>query len=86
MQTEPQKKRMNTQKLLDRLGAFPTVSRDTNLPLIACVQDDLKPYGLAATRVPNDDGTKTNLYATIGPNTPGIALLLVPEMQALTLA
>ena len=66
---------MNVRELLDQLVAFPTVSRDSNLPLIHFVQDYLKEYGIASTLVPNDDGDKANLYATIGPNEPGGVVL-----------
>jgi acetylornithine deacetylase len=66
---------MHTQELLERLVAFPTVSRDSNLPLIEFVQDYLKQHGIAATLVPNDDGTKANLYATMGPHKPGGVVL-----------
>ncbi len=62
---------MNARDLLDRLVAFPTVSRDSNLPLIAFVQDYLQQHGITTTLVPNDEDTKANLYATIGPQAPG---------------
>jgi acetylornithine deacetylase len=66
---------MNVRELLDRLVAFPTVSRDSNLPLIHFVQDYLDTHGIASTLVPNDECTKSNLYATIGPNVPGGVVL-----------
>lgn len=66
---------MNVRELLDQLVAFPTVSRDSNLPLIHCVQDHLQQHGIASTLVPNDDGDKSNLYATIGPNVAGGVVL-----------
>jgi acetylornithine deacetylase len=66
---------MNVRELLDRLVAFPTVSRDSNLPLIHFVQDYLDTHRIASTLVPNDECTKSNLYATIGPNVPGGVVL-----------
>ncbi|WP_143308222.1 M20/M25/M40 family metallo-hydrolase, partial [Candidatus Entotheonella palauensis] len=66
---------MNVRELLDQLVAFPTVSRDSNLPLIHFVQDYLNQHGIASTLVPNDEGTKSNLYATIGPNVAGGVVL-----------
>ena len=66
---------MNVRELLDQLVAFPTVSRDSNLPLIYFVQDYLTEHGIASTLVPNDEGTKSNLYATIGPHVPGGVVL-----------
>ena len=60
---------------LERLIAFPTVSRDSNLDLIAYVQDVLEKLGIATTLVHNEDGRKANLWATIGPlDRPGIVL------------
>jgi acetylornithine deacetylase len=52
---------------LERLIAFPTISRDSNLELIAYVQGVLKNLGVASQLVHNEDGTKANLWATIGP-------------------
>ena len=67
--------RMTVRELLDQLVAFPTVSRDSNLPLIHYVKDYLHERGVESTLVPNDDGTKANLYATIGPHVPGGVVL-----------
>ena len=64
-----------TEEMLARLVAFPTVSRDSNLALIAFVEDYLAGYGIASHRVPNADGTKANLYAQIGPDEPGGVIL-----------
>lgn len=66
---------MNVRELLDQLVAFPTVSRDSNLPLIHFVKDYLHQHGVESTLVPNDEGTKSNLYATIGPSVPGGVML-----------
>lgn len=66
---------MNIRDLLNQLVAFPTVSRDSNLPLIHFVQDHLQQHGIASTLVPNDEGTKSNLYASIGPSVPGGVIL-----------
>jgi acetylornithine deacetylase len=60
---------------LERLAAFPTISRDSNLDLIAFVAESLKALGVSSTLVHNEDGRKANLWATIGPDDrPGIAL------------
>ena len=60
---------------LDRLIAFPSVSRDSNLDLIAYVRDFLSGLGIASTLVHNEDGRKANLWATIGPEgVPGVVL------------
>ena len=60
---------------LAKLIAFPSVSRDSNLDLIAYVKDVLSGLGIASTLVHNEDGRKANLWATIGPaDTPGVVL------------
>jgi acetylornithine deacetylase len=56
---------------LAQLVAFDTTSRDSNLALIEHVEALLGPLGVTATRVPNADGRKANLYATLGPPTEG---------------
>ncbi len=52
---------------LEKLIAFPSISRDSNLDLIAYVKDVLTGLGIASTLVHNEDGRKSNLWATIGP-------------------
>lgn len=60
---------------LERLIAFPSVSRDSNLALIGYVQAFLAEHGIASLLVHSEDGRKANLWATIGPrDTPGIVL------------
>jgi acetylornithine deacetylase len=56
---------------LARLVAFDTTSRDSNLALIEYVEALLGGLGVATTRVPNHDGSKANLYATLGPAVEG---------------
>ncbi|MEL6218860.1 MAG: acetylornithine deacetylase, partial [Pseudomonadota bacterium] len=58
---------MSPEEMLARLVGFPTVSRDSNLELIHFVRDYLAGYGIESWMVPNEDGTKANLYAQIGP-------------------
>ncbi|MEM8950823.1 MAG: acetylornithine deacetylase [Pseudomonadota bacterium] len=59
--------------LLARLVAFDTTSRNSNLELISFVQDFLERFGIASELVANDDGTKANLFASIGPiDKPGV--------------
>jgi acetylornithine deacetylase len=60
---------------LARLVAFDTTSRGSNLALIEYVEDKLAGLGIKARRVPNADGTKSNLIATIGPNIEGGVVL-----------
>ena len=60
---------------LERLIAFPSVSRDSNLDLIAYLRSFLEGLGIESLVVHNEDGRKANLWATIGPkDVPGIVL------------
>jgi acetylornithine deacetylase len=67
--------RLSPRQILDRLVSFPTVSRDTNLPLIDWVEDYLESHGVTAHRVWNEDRTKASLYALIGPKVEGGVVL-----------
>ncbi len=64
-----------TLEILTRLIAFDTTSRNSNLELIAWVEDFLRQRGIAARRVANADGTKANLHASIGPEVGGGVVL-----------
>ena len=52
--------------LIKTLIAFDTTSRESNLELIAFIQEYLTGHGVESMLVHNEDGTKANLYATIG--------------------
>jgi acetylornithine deacetylase len=58
-------------EILERLVAFDTTSRLSNLNLVEWVEAYLAGHGVASRRVPNADGAKTNLMATIGPMVEG---------------
>ena len=57
--------------MLEKLVAFDTVSRNSNLAFIEFVGGLLKDHGVESRLVYNEDRTKANLLATIGPNIPG---------------
>lgn len=62
-------------EILDRLVAFDTVSRNSNLELVAWVRDYLGRHGIEHVVLPSPDGAKANVFATIGPSDrPGIVL------------
>ncbi len=61
--------------LLERLVAFPTISSAPNRELVAFLVEFLAARGIAATLVPNAEGTKANLFATIGPRDTGGVML-----------
>jgi acetylornithine deacetylase len=61
--------------MLEKLVAFDTVSRNSNLNLIAFIQQLLRDHGISSELVHNTDHTKANLLATIGPSTQGGVVL-----------
>lgn len=64
-----------TLEILDRLIAFPTVSRQPNSDLVDYAEDLLHTAGARCERVGLEDGSRTNLYATLGPEgVPGVML------------
>ncbi len=62
-------------EIMERLIAFPTVSRDTNLPLVDWVQGYLDDHGVSAHRYYNDEGDKAALFAHVGPWEEGALVL-----------
>ncbi|SKA32461.1 acetylornithine deacetylase [Enhydrobacter aerosaccus] len=62
-------------EMLRRLVAFDTTSRNSNLALIEYVQGYLKGHGVDSKLVPNEDGSKANLFATVGPKVAGGVVL-----------
>ena len=65
----------NIKDILAKLISFDTVSRHSNLALTDYVQSYLSDLGIESRLVPNQENTKTNLYATIGPNVAGGIIL-----------
>jgi acetylornithine deacetylase len=57
----------NSRALLERLIGFATVSRDSNLELIAFIERYLAEFGIRSELFYNAERTKANLFATIGP-------------------
>src|ERR1700721_688494 len=66
---------MNRVEILDRLIAYPTVSRDSNLGLIEFVMDFLSTRGIESKLYADPAGRKANLYASVGPADRGGVLL-----------
>ncbi len=61
--------------MLEKLVSFDTVSRNSNLAFIDFVSNLLKQHGIESRLVHNDDRTKANLLATIGPRVEGGVVL-----------
>ena len=66
---------LSSQQLLRRLIGFATVSRDSNLQLIGFIRDYLAELGVASELFFNAEGTKANLFASIGPTDRGGVVL-----------
>ena len=66
---------LSPREILEHLVKFPTVSHDTNLPLIDWVEDYLGQHGIAAHRHWNEDRTKAALFAHVGPWESGAVVL-----------
>lgn len=68
--------RLTPLQLMTKLISFPTVSRDTNLPLIDWVEDYLGAHGITAHRWPDPDQPhKAALFAHVGPWEEGAVVL-----------
>jgi acetylornithine deacetylase len=61
----------SSKEMLAKLVGFPTVSRDSNLELIEFIRGYLADLGVASELFYNEERTKANLFATIGPATEG---------------
>ncbi|NWL75588.1 acetylornithine deacetylase [Pseudomonas taiwanensis] len=66
---------VSSRDLLERLVGFATVSRDSNLELIAFIRDYLSGLGVESELFYNPERTKANLFATIGPRDRGGVVL-----------
>jgi acetylornithine deacetylase len=64
-----------THRILADLVAFPSVSRTSNLELLAYVEALLDAHGIPHRRGPDPTGTRANLVARIGPAVPGGVVL-----------
>ena len=69
------KHRFTPRSMIEALVGMPTVSRDSNLELVNFVRDYLADYGVESTLVENEDGSKANLYASVGPAEEGGVVL-----------
>jgi acetylornithine deacetylase len=64
-------RRYSPAEMTARLVSFDTVSDRSNLDLIDFVADYLSAHGVGSIRLPNGDGSKEALFATIGPRDKG---------------
>lgn len=68
-------KHYSAREMIEKLISFDTVSYNSNLALIDFVADYLADHGIDAKRVFNEDKSKANLYATVGPEKEGGVVL-----------
>ena len=68
-------KNLSSFEILEKLVNFPTISRTPNIELINWVANLLNSYGVKSTILQNQDGSRANLFATVGnPDIGGIML------------
>jgi acetylornithine deacetylase len=67
--------RSETIAMIERLIAFDTTSRNSNLALIDFLRTQLEPFGAEIRLTYNDDHNKANLYAVLGPRGEGGIML-----------
>ena len=58
-------------EMLDRLISFETVSAKSNKSMIEFITDYLEGHGLSCNMAPNEEGSKVDLIATVGPMVEG---------------
>jgi acetylornithine deacetylase len=67
--------RYTAEEMLEKLVAFPSVSSESNLPIIEFIEGYLAEHGVKSWRVYDETGLKSNLYAQIGPSVDGGVVL-----------
>jgi len=65
----------NSEQLLERLIGYDTTSTTSNLELIDFIRNYLDDYSIKSLLIYNDDKSRANLYATIGPDDVGGVML-----------
>lgn len=67
--------KLSPRAILEKLVSIPTVSRDSNLPLIEWVETYLNSHGITAHRHYDETNEKAALFAHVGPETEGAVVL-----------
>ena len=65
----------DSEAMLARFVGFDTTSSRSNLGMIEAMEAQLETIGARTRRFLSPDGTKANLFASIGPNVPGGVVL-----------
>ena len=72
----PAPQHFTPREMIEKLVSYDTTSHLSNLELIAFVETYLGSHGIASRRVMNEDGTKANLFATLGDETQAGGIVL----------
>ena len=67
--------RLSPFDIMCHLVAFPTISKDSNLPLIDWVETYLRSHHITPHRCYNDEKDKAALFANVGPEAAGGVVL-----------
>ncbi|KAA0914723.1 acetylornithine deacetylase [Aquicoccus porphyridii] len=67
--------RLSPLELMEKLVSFPTVSRDSNLPLVDWVEEYLTGHGIVCHRHYREDNEQAALFAHVGPEVEGGVIL-----------
>lgn len=67
--------RLSPLELMEKLVSFPTVSRDSNLPLVDWVEEYLNDHGIVCHRHYREDNEQAALFAHVGPEVEGGVIL-----------
>ena len=67
--------RLTPFQLMEKLVSFPTVSRDSNIPLVDWVADYLDSHGIESHRYTDPDEPKQAIFAHVGPLEEGAVVL-----------
>ena len=68
-------KKLSPFELMEKLVSFPTVSRDSNLPLVDWVEEYLTGHGITCHRHYREDDFQAALFAHVGPEVEGGVIL-----------
>ncbi len=66
---------MRVENILAKLVSFPVLGGESNLEIIHWIKNYIENLGIAATLVPNEEGTKASLHCRIGPAVDGGVIL-----------
>jgi len=67
--------RLSPLEIMTKLISFPTVSRDTNIPLVDWVETYLTSHGITSHRYIDPDQPKHAIFAHVGPDVEGAVVL-----------